>query len=77
MADHLMNYSVRGCEIECFVTEVRISRLWLTTQANGEKSLRTHFLLKLPIQRGHELLWTQLNFHSSIKQNKGTNWKEV
>ena len=26
---------VGGCDIECFITEVRISRLRLNTQANG------------------------------------------
>ncbi len=33
-----------------FVTEIRILRLRLNTQANGEKSLRTRILLKLPHQ---------------------------
>ena len=37
----------RGCDIECFVNEVIISRLRLTTQANGEKSLRTSFFAKI------------------------------
>ncbi len=57
-----------GCYIiECFVTAVRISRLRLTTQANGERSLRTRFLLKVPHQFLKTTVRTGTSFETQIK----------
>ena len=53
-------FSQEGCDIECFVTEVRISRLRLTTQAIGEKSLRTLFLAKITSSISKKVLFELL-----------------
>ncbi len=57
----------RGCDIECFVTEVMISRLRLTTQANGEKSLETSYLLKLHHQFLKNYVRTATSFETQIQ----------
>ena len=56
----------KPCVTRVFDTEVRISRLRLNTQANGEKSLRTRILLKLPHQFLKEKNFEKKTFENSI-----------